>query len=78
MYHLPCGIWDRFRCVSHRSVFDAGADIANVCNEAALHAAREGQKSVDTHNFDHAVERVVFGTEKKSAALQVRCGTQGI
>jgi len=49
----------------------SGADIANVCNEAALHAAREGQKSVDTHNFDHAVERVVFGTEKKSAALQM-------
>merc|ERR1719431_1327529 len=48
----------------------SGADIANVCNEAALHAAREGQQNVDTQNFDHAVERVVFGTEKKSGALQ--------
>jgi len=46
------------------------ADIANVCNEAALHAAREGQQNVDTQNFDHAVERVVFGTEKKSKLLQ--------
>lgn len=48
-----------------------GADIANVCNEAALHAARMGQKQVDKENFDHAVERVVFGTEKKSGAVQV-------
>lgn len=48
----------------------SGADIANVCNEAALHAARLGQKQVDKDNFDHAVERVVFGTEKKSGAVQ--------
>ena len=48
----------------------SGADIANVCNEAALHAAREGPKSVDAENFDHAVERVIFGTEKKSKVLQ--------
>jgi len=48
----------------------SGADIANVCNEAALHAARMGQKTIDVTNFDHAVERVVFGTEKKTAALQ--------
>jgi len=48
----------------------SGADIANVCNEAALHAARVGQKSVDSQNFDHAVERVVFGTEKKSKVIQ--------
>jgi len=48
----------------------SGADIANVCNEAALHAARMGQKKIDKENFEHAVERVVFGTEKKSGALQ--------
>ena len=36
-----------------------------------MHAAREGQQTVDKHNFDHAVERVVFGTEKKSKLLQV-------
>lgn len=48
----------------------SGADIANVCNEAALHAARMGHKKVDAHNFEHALERVIFGTEKKSAALQ--------
>lgn len=40
----------------------AGADIANICNEAALHAAREGYKSIDTFNFEYAVERVIAGT----------------
>lgn len=40
----------------------AGADIANICNEAALHAAREGHKSIDTFNFEYAVERVIAGT----------------
>ena len=39
-----------------------GADIANICNEAALHAAREGHKSIDTFNFEYAVERVIAGT----------------
>merc|ERR1712136_507666 len=53
-----------------RSPGMSGADIANVCNEAALHAAREGQKVVDGQNFDHAIERVVFGPEKKSKILQ--------
>lgn len=39
-----------------------GADIANICNEAALHAAREGHTSVHTFNFEYAVERVIAGT----------------
>lgn len=38
-----------------------GADIANICNEAALHAAREGHTAVHTSNLDYAVERVVAG-----------------
>lgn len=49
-------IWNVCCCVS------AGADIANICNEAALHAAREGYKSIDTFNFEYAVERVIAGT----------------
>lgn len=40
-----------------------GADIANICNEAALHAAREGYKSIDTFNFEYAVERVIAGIQ---------------
>ncbi|XP_045362646.2 mitochondrial inner membrane m-AAA protease component paraplegin isoform X1 [Camelus bactrianus] len=47
----------------------AGADIANICNEAALHAAREGHQSVHTSNLDYAVERVVAGSAKKSKVL---------
>ncbi|XP_016047373.2 paraplegin isoform X3 [Erinaceus europaeus] len=46
-----------------------GADIANICNEAALHAAREGHMSVHTSNFEYAVERVIAGTAKKSQIL---------
>ncbi|XP_043382033.1 paraplegin isoform X3 [Chelonia mydas] len=47
----------------------SGADIANICNEAALHAAREGYKSIDTFNLEYAVERVIAGTAKKSKIL---------
>ncbi|XP_056090791.1 paraplegin [Rhinichthys klamathensis goyatoka] len=47
----------------------SGADIANICNEAALHAAREGFKSIDTFNFEYAVERVIAGSVKKSKIL---------
>uniref|UniRef100_A0A673GK69 Mitochondrial inner membrane m-AAA protease component paraplegin n=1 Tax=Sinocyclocheilus rhinocerous TaxID=307959 RepID=A0A673GK69_9TELE len=47
----------------------SGADIANICNEAALHAAREGYKSIDTFNFEYAVERVIAGSVKKSKIL---------
>lgn len=47
----------------------SGADIANVCNESALHAARTSQKSVNAKNLEYAVERLVGGTEKRSHAL---------
>lgn len=47
----------------------AGADIANVCNEAALHAARAKQTIVTGADLEYAVERVVGGTEKRSSAM---------
>lgn len=47
----------------------SGADIANVCNEAALHAARNKEKVVDFHNLEYAVERVVGGTEKRTQVM---------
>lgn len=47
----------------------SGADIANVCNEAALHAARNSQKIVKVENLEYAIERVVGGTEKRSSVL---------
>jgi cell division protease FtsH len=44
----------------------SGADIANVCNEAALIAARSGKKSVQKEDFMSAVDRIVGGLEKRS------------
>ncbi|XP_033172369.1 paraplegin [Drosophila mauritiana] len=49
----------------------SGADIANVCNEAALHAARNTQTEVSSKNLEYAVERLVGGTEKRSHALSL-------
>lgn len=43
----------------------SGADIANVCNEGAIIAARKDAKSVDLRNFEDATERVIGGIEKK-------------
>ncbi|KAG5666714.1 hypothetical protein PVAND_014729 [Polypedilum vanderplanki] len=47
----------------------SGADIANVVNEAALHAARNNQKVVKAKNLEYAIERTVGGSEKKTSAL---------
>jgi spastic paraplegia protein 7 len=47
----------------------SGADIANVVNEAALHAARNSQKIVNVKNLEYAVERTVGGTEKRTSSL---------
>lgn len=44
----------------------SGADIANVCNEAALIAARKNKKSVQKQDFMDAVDRIVGGLEKRS------------
>lgn len=51
--------------------FFLGADIANVCNEAALIAARDLASSITIQHFEQAIERVVAGMEKKSRVLQV-------
>jgi AFG3 family protein len=47
----------------------SGADIANVCNEAALHAARKGSDYVESVDFDTAIERVIVGLERRSRVL---------
>jgi len=47
----------------------AGADIANVCNEAALIAARKGKEAVDMSDFQDAVDRVIGGLEKKNKII---------
>jgi cell division protease FtsH len=47
----------------------SGADIANVCNEAALIAARKEKKSVEKQDFLDAVDRIVGGLEKKNKII---------
>ena len=47
----------------------SGADIANVCNEAALTAARHDKQSVDNSDFMEAVDRVVGGIERKKTIM---------
>ncbi|XP_046735568.1 AFG3-like protein 2 isoform X2 [Diprion similis] len=47
-----------------------GADIANVCNEAALIAARDKNTNIHLKNFEQAIERVIAGMEKKTNVLQ--------
>ncbi len=47
----------------------AGAEIANVCNEAALIAARKNKQSVDMQDFQDAVDRVIGGLEKKNKII---------
>ncbi|KAI0652161.1 ATP-dependent metallopeptidase Hfl [Trametes meyenii] len=47
----------------------SGADVANVCNEAALHAARVGNDAVTEDDFEAAIERVIVGLERKSRLL---------
>lgn len=47
----------------------SGADIANVCNEAALHCARRDGKAVEDVDFETAIERVIVGLERKSRVL---------
>ena len=47
----------------------AGADIANVCNEAALIAARKGKDAVDVSDFQDAIDRVIGGLEKKNKII---------
>merc|ERR1719154_626673 len=47
----------------------SGADLANLVNEAALHAARDLQEKIKDHNLEYAIERVTAGPEKKTKMI---------
>ena len=47
----------------------AGADIANICNEAALVAARRNKSNVEMDDFNYALDRVIGGLEKKNKII---------
>jgi cell division protease FtsH len=49
-----------------------GADLANIVNEAALLAARQGKDAVEMSDFDEAIERMVAGLQKKSRVMNPR------
>ena len=47
----------------------SGADLANICNEAAIYAARNGDDTVTHHHLDYAIERVTAGSPKSSTTI---------
>jgi cell division protease FtsH len=51
--------------IAVRTAGFAGADLANLVNEAALLAARRDKNAVDMHDFDEAIDRLIAGLEKK-------------
>jgi cell division protease FtsH len=55
--------------VAARTAGLAGADLANLVNEAALLAARRGKAAVDMRDFDEATDRVVAGLEKRTRVM---------
>lgn len=60
------------KIIARQTVYFSGADIANLCNEAALLAARRNKKVVDMQELEEATERVVMGPEKKSRKISKR------
>ena len=47
----------------------SGADLANLCNEAALYAARANKRVVDRHDFDRAKDKIMMGVERRSMVM---------
>uniref|UniRef100_A0A672Y3F3 Si:ch1073-174d20.2 n=1 Tax=Sphaeramia orbicularis TaxID=375764 RepID=A0A672Y3F3_9TELE len=66
----PLQFYIRFLKMAAATPGFTGADIANVCNEAALIAARHLNPSVNPKHFEQAIDRVIGGLEKKTQVLQ--------
>jgi cell division protease FtsH len=54
-----------YRLLARQTSGLTGADLANICNEAAINAARRWSDTIETEDFDHALERVVAGMESR-------------
>ena len=50
----------------------SGADLANICNEAALLASRKGKKYIELNDFQEAIERVIAGLERKNRLINAK------
>ncbi|HHH46433.1 MAG TPA: ATP-dependent zinc metalloprotease FtsH, partial [Thiotrichales bacterium] len=57
------------RVVAQRTPGMVGADLANVCNEAAIRAVRKGHTAVMMEDFEEAIDRIIAGPEKKHQTL---------
>ncbi len=64
--NIKLGADVNLRRIAQQTVYFSGADLANVCNEAALLAARNNKESVGMEEMLSAVERVTMGPEKKN------------
>ncbi|MFC1674695.1 ATP-dependent zinc metalloprotease FtsH [Candidatus Omnitrophota bacterium] len=60
------------KAIARQTSLFSGADIANLCNEAALLAARKNKSAVEQDDLESAIERVIMGPEKKSRIMSKR------
>jgi len=60
------------KAVAQKTPGFSGADLENLCNEAALLAARHGKESVEQSELEESIERVIMGPEKKSRIISKR------
>ncbi|RMG66859.1 MAG: ATP-dependent metallopeptidase FtsH/Yme1/Tma family protein [Calditrichaeota bacterium] len=72
MRHLPLADDVDVHLLAAQTPGFAGAEIANVCNEAALLAARKGRSKIHMSDFEEAIERVVAGLEKRTKVINPR------
>ena len=54
-----------FTIIARQTAGLTGADLANICNEAAINAARRGEVVIETEDFDHALERILAGMQSR-------------
>ncbi len=61
-----------FKSIAGQTPGFSGADLANLCNEAALLAARFNKEAIEIIDFEKSVERVLMGPEKKSRIMSIK------
>jgi cell division protease FtsH len=61
----PVGTEVDYRLLARQTSGLTGADLANICNEAAINAARRWSRTIETEDFDHALERVIAGMQSR-------------
>ena len=66
---IPLGPDVRLEVLARATSGYAGADLANLVNEAALFAARENKRLVDMHHFEKANDKIMMGAERKSMKM---------